>query len=75
LRASLPGSMLLFGIWSAFIRGVKPVGRSKGMNRIVRRNSFRMCCSMASSSQSYGPGPVHPRHLLTEPGMGCRYEP
>jgi len=37
--------------------GVRPVGRSSGVNQPNRRNSFRIRCSMASSSQSYGYAP------------------
>ena len=53
-RESLPSSMLLSACCSAVIRGVRPVGRSSGRNQLIRRNSFRIRCSMASSSQSYG---------------------
>jgi hypothetical protein len=48
---------LLFACCSAVIRGATPVGRSSGRNQFIRRNIFRIRCSMASSSQSYGNAP------------------
>jgi hypothetical protein len=49
--------MLLSAICPADIRGVRPVGRSSGMNQLIRRNIVRIRCSMASSSQSKGIAP------------------
>ncbi|WP_240167745.1 hypothetical protein [Streptomyces noursei] len=51
-RAITPASMLLLATCAAVIRGVRPVGRSSSMIGLSRRNSFRIRCSTASSSQS-----------------------
>jgi hypothetical protein len=56
-REITPRSMLLFACCSGVIRGARPVGRSSCKNQPNRRNSFRIRCSMASSSQSYGYAP------------------
>ncbi len=56
-RESLPSSILLSACCSAVIRRVRPVGRSSDVNQLIRRNSFRIRRSMASSSQSYGYAP------------------
>jgi len=38
-----------------------------------RTNYLRTC--MAGLRQKLEPDPAHPRYLITEPGMGYRFEP
>ncbi len=68
-RAIRPISMVLLAICSAVIHGVSPVGRSNGRSQLIRRNSFRIRCSMTSSSRSYGCAPSTRTTLTVRAGL------
>ena len=51
--------------------GRRPVGGGRG----CRRGPSSRGGSAAQSRPSLGSAPSHPRHFVTEPGLGYRFEP